>query len=96
MGVYSPLVVAGVAAYVVVAYFFWETFRAYFDWTESLAITIKVRYYYCTTAVSGACALCRGDGRGEACSSRFAVRPLTKDYPPRGLGASFPRRSDWL
>lgn len=62
MGVYSPLVVAGVAAYVVVAYVFWETFRAYFDWTESLAITIKVRYS--CTVVSGACALCRGDGRG--------------------------------
>lgn len=42
MGAWHPLVVVGVAVYVAVAYAFWSHFRAYFDWSESLAITIKV------------------------------------------------------
>lgn len=36
------LVAAGVGVYVAVTYSFWGVFREYFDWTESLAITIRV------------------------------------------------------
>lgn len=36
--------VAGVAVYVGLVYLYWDDFRAYFDWAESLAITVKVRF----------------------------------------------------
>lgn len=42
-GQLDPLVLAGVALYVGTVYFFWESFRAYFDWSESLAISFIVR-----------------------------------------------------
>ena len=35
-------VVVGVAIYVGLAFVFWELFRGYFEWLESLAITLKV------------------------------------------------------
>ncbi|CAM9260817.1 unnamed protein product, partial [Scytosiphon promiscuus] len=41
MGPLDPLVIAGVAMYVATAYAFWATFRSYFDWSESLAISFK-------------------------------------------------------
>lgn len=43
LGQLDPLVVAGVALYVATVYAFWESFRAYFDWSESLAISFIVR-----------------------------------------------------
>ncbi len=43
MGQLGPLVLAGVAAYVGVVYTFWGAFRAYFDWSESLALSFIVR-----------------------------------------------------
>ncbi|CAM9441189.1 unnamed protein product, partial [Hapterophycus canaliculatus] len=41
MGPLDHLVIVGVVAYVATAYAFWGTFRAYFDWSESLAISMK-------------------------------------------------------
>lgn len=43
LGQLDPLVMAGVAVYVGTVYVFWESFRAYFDWSESLAISFIVR-----------------------------------------------------
>lgn len=42
-GQLDPLVVAGVALYVGTVYALWQSFRAYFDWSESLAISFIVR-----------------------------------------------------
>eukprot|EP00752_Nemacystus_decipiens_P006848 g6150.t1 len=39
LGQLDPLVMAGVALYVGGVYVCWESFRAYFDWSESLAIS---------------------------------------------------------
>ena len=36
------VVFVGMAGYVGLAYFYWELFRDYFDWLESLAVTLKV------------------------------------------------------
>lgn len=43
LGHLDALVLAGVALYVATVYAFWEPFRAYFDWSESLAISLIVR-----------------------------------------------------
>lgn len=39
----DSVVLALVGIYVTLSYNFWEAFRVYFDWTESLAITIQAR-----------------------------------------------------
>lgn len=57
LGQLDPLVVAGVALYVGTVYVFWESFRSYFDWSESLAISFIVRgayvhpWHYCCVGV---------------------------------------------
>lgn len=42
LGPWGPVAIAGVAVYVAVTCYLWESFMAYFRWSESLAITIQV------------------------------------------------------
>lgn len=85
----DPLVLVGVAAYVGVVYTFWGAFRAYFDWSESLALSFIVRRiasYYgslrvydtnpagCFTFGIGSWFV--GQGAKSACSNCFELEGL--------------------